>query len=245
MEEVPLCWRLSAQSQMLHLSRSSDHGIITDKHRTENEYSARRKMAMRKISYRSSPALECTQPEKNYIYSQWSIQKLNFNSIKASLPVGHAFVAVIVSLCFSDSSSLNVNRAGAQTFSRARRNILIQPHKREEKPWQEQVEVGWVPAASSATHTSMQMAANGNGFLNFSIGSCDGNELILAWAHRGARKWTKPYETQTPRRSNTFSCWQQLITPSRSSVCRLLKPLSLLCSATCANSLACVLMAHS
>jgi len=94
------------------------------------------KRAIRKISYLHSPVLECTLLEKNYIYSQWSIQELNFNSIKASLPVGHAFVAVIVSLCFSDSSSLNMNRAVAQTFSRARGNILIQPHKRERKLWQ-------------------------------------------------------------------------------------------------------------
>lgn len=61
--------------------------------------------------------------------TQWSIQKLNFNSIKASLPVGHAFVAVIVSRCFSDWSSLNMNCTGAQTFSRARGDILIQPHR--------------------------------------------------------------------------------------------------------------------
>lgn len=61
--------------------------------------------------------------------TQWSIQKLNFNSIKASLPVGHAFVGIIVSLCFSDLSSLNMNCTGTQTLSRAGGNILIQPHK--------------------------------------------------------------------------------------------------------------------
>lgn len=65
--DVSLCRLPSARALILYLRRGADHGIITDKHGTENEYAARREMkeqeekrGMRKISYLPSPELECT-----------------------------------------------------------------------------------------------------------------------------------------------------------------------------------------